>query len=39
LLTLGLVDEVIDPDRTRSAVAAALADRVVRRARHGNIPL
>ncbi|MBV9293562.1 MAG: acyl-CoA carboxylase subunit beta [Frankiales bacterium] len=36
---LGLVDEVIDPDRTRSAVSAALADRVVVRGEHGNIPL
>ena len=36
---LGLVDEVIEPDRTRSAVSEALCDRVVARGRHGNIPL
>ena len=36
---LGLVDEVIEPDRTRSAVSGALCDRVVARGRHGNIPL
>jgi acetyl-CoA/propionyl-CoA carboxylase carboxyl transferase subunit len=36
---LGLVDEVIEPDNTRSAVSEALCDRVVSRGRHGNIPL
>ena len=40
---LGVVDAVIAPDETRSAVSAALVsfsrDHVVRRGRHGNIPL
>jgi acetyl-CoA/propionyl-CoA carboxylase carboxyl transferase subunit len=36
---LGLVDDVIDPDATRSAVSAALADEPRRRGTHGNIPL
>lgn len=36
---LGLVDAVITPDETRSAVSQALADRVARRGHHGNIPL
>jgi acetyl-CoA/propionyl-CoA carboxylase carboxyl transferase subunit len=36
---LGLVDAVIEPDHTRSAVATALAGRLVCRGRHGNIPL
>ncbi|WP_033289728.1 acyl-CoA carboxylase subunit beta [Amycolatopsis jejuensis] len=34
-----VVDEIIDPDRTRTAVAAALADLPPRRGEHGNIPL
>jgi acetyl-CoA/propionyl-CoA carboxylase carboxyl transferase subunit len=38
-IELGLVDEVIEPDRTRSAISEALCDRVVARGRHGNIPL
>jgi acetyl-CoA/propionyl-CoA carboxylase carboxyl transferase subunit len=36
---LGLVDEIIAPDRTRSAVSAALAAAQPARGRHGNIPL
>jgi acetyl-CoA/propionyl-CoA carboxylase carboxyl transferase subunit len=36
---LGLVDEVIEPDRTRSAVSAALAAAPAGRGAHGNIPL
>jgi acetyl-CoA/propionyl-CoA carboxylase carboxyl transferase subunit len=39
---LGVVDEVITPERTRSALAAAIAAGsrdAVRRGRHGNIPL
>jgi acetyl-CoA/propionyl-CoA carboxylase carboxyl transferase subunit len=36
---LGLVDEIIDADHTRSAVAAALSDRLAPRGLHGNIPL
>ena len=40
---IGVVDEVVEPTRTRSAIAAALRTRStpsgVRRGRHGNIPL
>jgi acetyl-CoA/propionyl-CoA carboxylase carboxyl transferase subunit len=40
---IGVVDEVITPDRTRSAIARAIEDAVqtvgVRRGGHGNIPL
>jgi acetyl-CoA/propionyl-CoA carboxylase carboxyl transferase subunit len=36
---LGLVDEVIEPDTTRSTVSVALAGVPVRRGEHGNIPL
>jgi acetyl-CoA/propionyl-CoA carboxylase carboxyl transferase subunit len=36
---LGLVDEIIEPDTTRSAVSAALAAEPARRGSHGNIPL
>nr|WP_309136348.1 carboxyl transferase domain-containing protein [Nocardioides campestrisoli] len=40
---IGVVDEVVAPERTRSALAAAIADEVERhgvlRGMHGNIPL
>ena len=36
---LGLVDEVIDPDSTRSVLAQTLAAARAGRGRHGNIPL
>ncbi|MBO0826423.1 MAG: acyl-CoA carboxylase subunit beta [Streptosporangiales bacterium] len=36
---LGVVDEVIDPARTRSAIARAIADAPALRGTHGNIPL
>ena len=40
---IGVVDEVVEPSRTRTALAQAIADAVqrdgVRRGRHGNIPL
>jgi acetyl-CoA/propionyl-CoA carboxylase carboxyl transferase subunit len=36
---LGLVDQIITPDVTRSAVSNALAVEAPRRGRHGNIPL
>ena len=36
---LGVVDEIIQPDRTRSAVADALAGLPTARGSHGNIPL
>jgi acetyl-CoA/propionyl-CoA carboxylase carboxyl transferase subunit len=38
-VTLGLVDEVVAPDLTRSAVADVLSRCVVQRGRHRNIPL
>ncbi|MBY8887918.1 acyl-CoA carboxylase subunit beta [Streptomyces sp. PTM05] len=36
---LGVVDEVIEPDATRSALARAIAGAPRRRGAHGNIPL
>ncbi len=40
---IGVVDEVVTPDRTRSAIARAIAEAIesagVRRGAHGNIPL
>jgi acetyl-CoA/propionyl-CoA carboxylase carboxyl transferase subunit len=36
---LGVVDEVIEPSRTKEAIARAIADAPQRRGRHGNIPL
>jgi acetyl-CoA/propionyl-CoA carboxylase carboxyl transferase subunit len=40
---IGVVDEVVSPDRTRSAIAQAITDAVqrdgVHRGQHGNIPL
>ncbi|GAB3581206.1 acyl-CoA carboxylase subunit beta [Amycolatopsis endophytica] len=36
---LGVVDEVVEPDRTRGAVARALHERGPARGVHGNIPL
>jgi acetyl-CoA/propionyl-CoA carboxylase carboxyl transferase subunit len=36
---LGVVDEVVEPSRTRSAVAAAILAAPQRRGDHGNIPL
>ena len=36
---LGVVDEVIEPSRTRQAIIQAIADAPQRRGRHGNIPL
>jgi acetyl-CoA/propionyl-CoA carboxylase carboxyl transferase subunit len=38
-VTLGVVDEVIDPRLTRQKLAVALAEAVDRRGSHGNIPL
>lgn len=38
-LALGVIDEVIDPSQTRTAVAAVLAAAPFRRGAHGNIPL
>lgn len=36
---IGVVDEIVEPTRTRSAVATALAEAPARRGDHGNIPL
>ncbi|SNC72458.1 acetyl-CoA/propionyl-CoA carboxylase carboxyl transferase subunit [Kytococcus aerolatus] len=36
---IGVVDEVVEPSVTRSAIATALAEAPQRRGRHGNIPL
>jgi acetyl-CoA/propionyl-CoA carboxylase carboxyl transferase subunit len=36
---LGVVDEIIEPSRTREAIARAIADAPQRRGGHGNIPL
>jgi acetyl-CoA/propionyl-CoA carboxylase carboxyl transferase subunit len=40
---IGVVDEVVEPHRTRSAIAAAIRHEIdtsgVHRGRHGNIPL
>jgi acetyl-CoA/propionyl-CoA carboxylase carboxyl transferase subunit len=40
---IGVVDEIVTPDRTRSAIAHAIAETIehdgVRRGAHGNIPL
>jgi acetyl-CoA/propionyl-CoA carboxylase carboxyl transferase subunit len=36
---IGVVDEVVDPAVTRSAVARAIADAPAGHAQHGNIPL
>jgi acetyl-CoA/propionyl-CoA carboxylase carboxyl transferase subunit len=38
-MALGVVDEVVDPSATRSAVAAAILAAAPLRGRHGNIPL
>ena len=36
---IGVVDEIVEPTRTRSAIAQALAEAPARRGQHGNIPL
>jgi acetyl-CoA/propionyl-CoA carboxylase carboxyl transferase subunit len=38
-MEIGVVDEVVEPDRTRSALAHAIAQAPGRRGAHGNIPL
>jgi acetyl-CoA/propionyl-CoA carboxylase carboxyl transferase subunit len=38
-MEIGVVDEVVDPAATRSALARALADAPDRRGQHSNIPL
>jgi len=36
---IGVVDEVVDPGQTRSAIATAIAGAPSTRGEHGNIPL
>jgi acetyl-CoA/propionyl-CoA carboxylase carboxyl transferase subunit len=38
-MEIGVVDEVVEPTATRSALARAIADAPARRGEHGNIPL
>ena len=38
-VALGVVDEIIEPARTRQVLARAIADAPAVRGRHGNIPL
>jgi acetyl-CoA/propionyl-CoA carboxylase carboxyl transferase subunit len=38
-IALGVVDEIVEPAKTREAVARAIADAPARRGTHGNIPL
>jgi acetyl-CoA/propionyl-CoA carboxylase carboxyl transferase subunit len=38
-IEIGAVDEMIDPDKTRSALAKVLSETDYRRGSHGNIPL
>jgi acetyl-CoA/propionyl-CoA carboxylase carboxyl transferase subunit len=38
-MEIGVVDEIIDPSRTRAALAEALAAAPAGRGAHGNIPL
>jgi acetyl-CoA/propionyl-CoA carboxylase carboxyl transferase subunit len=38
-MEIGVVDEVIEPTATRSALARAVAEAPARRGHHGNIPL
>ncbi|MEV6032058.1 carboxyl transferase domain-containing protein [Nonomuraea sp. NPDC052116] len=38
-LELGVVDEVVEPEKTRGAIRRALAEAAPRRGAHGNIPL
>jgi len=38
-ISLGVVDEIIEPAKTRQALARAIAEAPARRGAHGNIPL
>jgi acetyl-CoA/propionyl-CoA carboxylase carboxyl transferase subunit len=38
-IALGVVDEVVEPAKTRAVLARAIADAPARRGGHGNIPL
>jgi acetyl-CoA/propionyl-CoA carboxylase carboxyl transferase subunit len=36
---IGVIDEIVEPAATRSALARAIVEGPQRRGRHGNIPL
>ncbi len=38
-VSVGVIDEVIEPDKTRQAIVDAIAQAPARRGQHGNIPL
>jgi acetyl-CoA/propionyl-CoA carboxylase carboxyl transferase subunit len=38
-IALGVVDEIVEPAKTRESIARAIADAQARRGAHGNIPL
>jgi acetyl-CoA/propionyl-CoA carboxylase carboxyl transferase subunit len=38
-IALGVVDEIVEPAKTRQAIARAIAEAPARRGAHGNIPL
>jgi acetyl-CoA/propionyl-CoA carboxylase carboxyl transferase subunit len=38
-IALGVVDEIVEPAKTRESIARAIADAPARRGAHGNIPL
>jgi acetyl-CoA/propionyl-CoA carboxylase carboxyl transferase subunit len=38
-ISLGVVDEVVDPSKTRQAIVEAIAQAPIARGQHGNIPL
>ena len=38
-MALGVIDEIVEPAKTRQALAQAIAEAPARRGRHGNIPL
>ena len=38
-MEIDVIDEIIEPTRTRTALAVAIAEAPQRRGHHGNIPL
>ncbi len=38
-IALGVIDEIVEPDKTRQAIVRAIAEAPARRGAHGNIPL
>ena len=38
-VSVGVIDEVVEPDKTRQAIVDAIAQAPHRRGQHGNIPL